>query len=70
MKQYSVIFKAGNGMTGNQFLHLEFDLIEGYKRAILQKDTFISWEKGVLRVESVLGIIDNSPPEPPRDRKG
>ena len=60
-KNYMLVINVGNGMTTGHFIDCDFNLLEAYKRATIQKDGFIVWDKGVIDISRVIGVIDNTP---------
>lgn len=59
MKQYNLLVNAGS-MVINHWVNTDVNLLEMYKSALVSVAIHITWEKGVIDVKSVVGIIDNT----------
>lgn len=47
-----------------QWINTDVNLLEMYKSAILSGQKLIVWEKGVIDLTAVVGLIDTAPCEP------
>lgn len=56
--QYSFNLIMHNGM--NQFIQSDVNLLEMYKAAIASGSSVVTWEKGVINLTQIVGIIDNT----------
>lgn len=59
MRNYNVYIATSTGVH-SAFITVNFDLLDAYKRALLNKEGFIIWDKGILDLSTVSGIIDNT----------
>jgi hypothetical protein len=57
---FNVLVNSSNGMPGNIFVSTDFNLLEAYKSALLSNNGFVTWEKGVINVNQIVGIIDTT----------
>ena len=63
MYNYNLLVNTGQ-MVIYQYITTDVNLLEMYKAALVSGHEMISWEKGVIDLTSVVGIIDTSPSEP------
>lgn len=59
MYNYNLLVNSGQ-MVLNQWITTDVNLLEMYKSALLSGQKIIVWEKGVIDLRSVVGLIDTS----------
>lgn len=63
MYNYNLLINTGQMITSH-WINTDVNLIEMYKAALLSGQNMIVWERGVVNLSTVVGLIDNSPIEP------
>ncbi len=59
MYQYNLYINTGSTIA-MQWITTEVNLLEMYKSALLSGMNSIVWEKGVLNLSTIIGIVDTS----------
>jgi hypothetical protein len=55
MGNYNVMFFV-NGMVNSYYISSERDLLQAYKDSLINKEGFITWDKGIIDCNHVVGI--------------
>lgn len=59
MYQYQILVNTGQ-MILSHWINTDVNLLEMYKSALLSGQKIIVWEKGVIDLTAVVGLVDNT----------